>query len=247
MIEHKVLDFLALQKRDLDCRLRRSFQVLAYLASSPGFQAGREELIEAVWPTEGERTIERNFHPTLSHLRRALEGGRKDRDLPAPLLFRGGVYRLNPEVAWEVDVIDFSRLAEEGRERAGRGELEAAVDAWQRAWKLYRGPFLQGYYEGWVTARRESFQRLYLELLRDLGDLYVRLEKLGEAMDAYRTVLVEDPLNERIHLAVMHLYAQQGRRDLVRRQYDKLCSILLEELGVPPMPQTTQGYHELME
>ena len=60
-------------ERDLDCRLRRSFQVLAYLASSPGLQAGREELIEAVWPTEGERTIERNFHPTLSHLRRALE------------------------------------------------------------------------------------------------------------------------------------------------------------------------------
>jgi DNA-binding SARP family transcriptional activator len=234
-------------ERDLDCRLRRSFQVLAYLASSPGLQAGREELIEAVWPTEGERTIERNFHPTLSHLRRALEGGRKGKDLPAPLLFRGGVYRLNPEVAWEVDVIDFGRLVEEGKERAGRGDVEGAADAWQRAWKLYRGPFLQGYYEGWVTARRESFQRLYLELLRDLGDLYVRLEKPGEAMDAYRTILVEDPLNERIHLAVMRLYAQQGRRDLVRRQYDKLCSVLLEELGVPPNSDTTQGYHQLME
>ena len=46
---------------------------------SPGLQAGREELIEAVWPTEGERTIERNFHPTLSHLRRALEGGAGER------------------------------------------------------------------------------------------------------------------------------------------------------------------------
>ena len=43
---------------DLDCRLRRSFQVLAYLAASPGFEAGREDLMEAVWPTEGERTIE---------------------------------------------------------------------------------------------------------------------------------------------------------------------------------------------
>ncbi len=234
-------------ERDLDCRLRRSFQVLAYLASSPGLQAGREELIEAVWPTEGERTIERNFHPTLSHLRRALEGGRKDRDLPSPLLFRGGVYRLNSEVTWEVDVIDFSRLVEEGKDQEGRGDLEGAVGSWQRAWKLYRGPFLQGYYEAWVTARRESFHRLYLELLRDLGDLYVRLGKPGEAMDAYRAVLVEDPLNEKVHLAVMRLYAQQGRRDLVRRQYDKLCGILLDELGVAPLPETTEGYHQLME
>src|SRR4051812_12363082 len=234
-------------ERDLDCRLRRSFQVLAYLASSPGLQAGREELIEAVWPIEGERTIERNFHPTLSHLRRALEGGRKGKDLPTPLLFRGGFYRLSPEVTWQVDVLDFSRLVEEGKEQESRGELEAAVDSRQRAWKLYRGPFLQGYYEGWVAARREFFQRLYLELLRDLGDLFVRLEKPGEALDAYRTVLVEDPLVERVHLAVMRLYAQQGRRDLVRRQYDKLCSILLEELGVPPAMETTQGYHQLME
>jgi len=233
-------------ERELDCRLRRSFQVLAFLASAPGLQAGREELIEAVWPTEGERTIERNFHPTLSHLRRALEGGRKGKNRPAPLLFRSGVYRLNPEVAWEIDALELGRLADEGRERLERGELDGAAEAWQRGWKLYRGPFLQGYYEGWVTARRETCQRLYLELLRDLGDLYVRLGRSEDAMDAYRTVLVEDPLQERIHLAVMRLYAAQGRRDLVRRQFDKLSSLLLDELGVAPMPHTTRDYHRLM-
>lgn len=234
------------EERDLDCRLRRSFQVLAYLASSPEMEAGREELIEAIWPTEGERTIDRNFHPTLSHLRRALESGRKLKDRPTPLLFRNGVYRLNPEVAWEVDVVELARLAEEGKARGDRGDLEGAAEAWQRAWKLYRGPFLQGYYEGWVTSRRETWQRTYLELLRDLGDLYVQLGRHGEAMDAYRTVLVEDQLQERIHLAVMKLYAQQGRRDLVRRQYDRLSNLLLEELGVSPMPQTTKEYHKLM-
>jgi DNA-binding SARP family transcriptional activator len=233
-------------ERELDCRLRRSFQVLAFLASSPNLQAGREELIEAVWPNEGERTIERNFHPTLSHLRRALEGGRKGRDQPAPLLFRNGVYRLNPDVTWEIDVIGFSRLADLGKQSAGRDEMETAADAWRQAWKLYRGPFLQGHYEAWVASRREEYQRLYLELLRELGDLYVRLERNEEAMDAYRTVLVEDPLQERIHLAVMRLYAAQGRRDLVRRQYDNLCRLLLEELGVAPMPQTTRDYHRLM-
>ncbi|HEV8580051.1 MAG TPA: BTAD domain-containing putative transcriptional regulator [Thermoanaerobaculia bacterium] len=233
-------------ERDLDCRLRRAFQVLAYLACAPNLQAGRAELIEAVWPTEGERTIERNFHPTMSHLRRALEGGHRAKDQPAPLLFRNGVYRLSPEVMWEIDVADFNRLVEEGRERAGRGDLEEAANDLRRAWRLYRGPFLQGYYEAWVASRREICQRLYLELLRELGDLCVRLGRAEEAMDAYRTILVEDPLQERIHLAVMRLYAEQGRRDLVRRQYDHLCRLLLEELGVPPMPETTRDYHRLM-
>ena len=233
-------------ERELDWRLRRSFQVLAFLASSPGLQAGREELVEAVWPTEGERTIERNFHPTLSHLRRALEGGSKEKDRPAPLLFRNGVYRLNPEVVWEIDALELVRLMEEGKELAGRGQLETAVECLQRAWKLYRGPFLQGHYEGWVTARREEYQRLYLELLRNLGELYLRLERNAEALDAYRAALLEDPLQERIHVAVMQLYAQQGRRDLVRRQYDNLCRVLLDELGVAPEPDTTREYHRLM-
>jgi DNA-binding SARP family transcriptional activator len=230
---------------DLDCRLKRSFQVLAFLASSPGMEAGREELMEAVWPTEGERTIDRNFHPTLSHLRRALEAGGGEQ--AAPLLFRKGVYRLNPDFVWEVDVLELDHCVEEGKAKLERGELAAAAESWERGWRLYRGPFLQGHYEAWVSERRDRYQRLYLELLRELGDLYLRLELPEQAMDAYRSVLLEDPLQERVHVALMRLYSSQGRRDLVRRQYDRLCTLLLDELGVEPLPQTTRDYHRLME
>ena len=226
-------------------KLRRSFQVLAFLASSPDLQAGREELEEAVWPSDGERTIDRNFHPTLSHLRRALERPRGG-SVPPPLLFRAGIYRLNPEIDWHIDFQDFNRLVVKGRELIARGEDGAAADSWQGAWKLYGGPFLQGYYQAWVTARREACQQAYVELLRDLGNLSVRLERSEDALDSYRAVLLEDPLQERTHLAVMRLYSAQGRRDLVRRQYERLCTQLLDELGVEPLPETVQEYHRLM-
>jgi DNA-binding SARP family transcriptional activator len=166
--------------------------------------------------------------------------------VPSPLLFRAGIYRLNPEIDWEIDLLDFRRRIEEGRAAVEKGDTEKAVDAWQRAWKLYRGPFLQGHYEAWVITRRETFHRAYLELLRELGDLYVQLGRLDDAMDAFRSVLVEDALQERIHIAVMRLYAAQGRRSLIRKQYDKLCTLLLEELGVEPLPETTQEYHRLI-
>jgi len=232
-------------EREVGWKLRRSFQVLAFLASSPDLEAGREDLEEAVWPSDGERTIDRNFHPTLSHLRRALE--REERgSVPPPLLYRGGIYRLNPEITWDIDLQEFNRRAAEGRELAARGEERAAADTWLRAWKLYRGPFLQGYYQAWVTARREECQQAYVELLRDLGDLSVRLDRAESALDAYRSVLLEDPLQERTHMAVMRLYAGQGRRDLVRRQYERLCTLLLDELGVEPLPETVQEYHRLM-
>jgi DNA-binding SARP family transcriptional activator len=232
-------------EREVGWKLRRSFQVLAFLASSPDLQAGREELEEAVWPSDGERTIDRNFHPTLSHLRRALERQRGG-SVPPPLLFRAGIYRLNPEIDWHIDLQDFNRLVEKGRELIGQGENGAAAESWQSAWKLYRGQFLQGYYQAWVTVRREACQQAYVELLRDLGDLSMRLERSEDALDSYRAVLLEDPLQERTHLAVMRLYAAQGRRDLVRRQYERLCTLLLDELGVEPLPETVQEYHRLM-
>lgn len=232
-------------EREVGWKLRRSFQVLAFLASSPDLQAGREELEEAVWPSDGERTIDRNFHPTLSHLRRALERERGG-SVPQPLLFRAGIYRLNPEIDWHIDVQDFNRLVVQGRELIARGEDSAAADSWQGAWKLYRGPFLQGYFQAWVTARREACQQAYVELLRALGDLSMRLERSEDALDSYRAVLLEDPLQERTHLAVMRLYSAQGRRDLVRRQYERLCTLLLDELGVEPLPETVQEYHRLM-
>jgi DNA-binding SARP family transcriptional activator len=232
-------------EREVGWKLRRSFQVLAFLASSPDLQAGREDLEEAVWPTDGERTIDRNFHPTLSHLRRSLEHERKG-SIPPPLLFRGGIYRLNPEIDWNIDLQQFNRRLAEGRELADRGEEDAAADTWLSAWKLYRGPFLQGHYEAWAIARREEYQGLYVKLLRELGGVLVRIERAESALDAYRTVLLEDPLQEPTHVAVMRLYAGQGRRDLVRRQYDRLCTLLLDELGIEPLPETVQEYHRLM-
>jgi DNA-binding SARP family transcriptional activator len=44
----------------------------------------------------------------------------------------------------------------------------------------------------------------------------------------------------------MRLFARQGRGDLVRRQYDQLCRVLLEDLGQAPMAETAKEYHELM-
>jgi LuxR family transcriptional regulator, maltose regulon positive regulatory protein len=166
--------------------------------------------------------------------------------MPPPLLFRGGAYRLNPEIEWEIDLQDFNRQLAEGRELAASGEEHAAAESWRRAWKRYSGPFMHGHYEAWVMTRREEYQQIYVDLLRELGDLAMRLEQSESALDAYRAVLLEDPLQERTHLAVMRLYAGMGRRDLVRRQYERLCTLLLDELGVEPLPETVQDYHRLM-
>jgi DNA-binding SARP family transcriptional activator len=223
--------------------LRRALEVFAYLATSPGFEASRAELAEAVWGDADEEVVERNFHPTISHLRRSL---REAGGALSPVVRRGELYRLNPRLVWNVDAVEMARGVDEGRRRLGEGQPEQAAELWSASWRLYGGPLLAGWEEPWVAERREELHRRYLEMLQGLGEIRERLGRLAEAVDAYRAALAADPLQERTHQALMRLYARLGRRDHVRHQYEKLAAILAEELNVEPMDESTALYHRLM-
>lgn len=227
--------------------LRRAFKALAYLATTSGMAAGRDDLEAAVWHEADEGAIRRNFHPTLSHLRRTLRGGgRAAGAAAAPLEFRQGVYRLNPAYAWQVDALDFEARCGDARRAFRRDEPERAVECWEEAWKLYGGPFLSTEHDPWITDRRDRCQRLHVELLSGLGDLYAGAGRLPEAVDALRAALIEDPLQERVALALMQVHGRQGRRDLVRHQYERLSAVLRRDLGVEPLTEITDEYHRLM-
>lgn len=227
--------------------LKRGLRMLAYLATSAERSALREELIEALWPEDDREVIERNFHPTLSHLRRDLRGGAAAGTSRAELLvFHDGLYSLDPMVEWWIDADELVRLVEAGEAQAADGRDAEAVERWEAAWRLYRGPLLDGVYDRWAARRRERIQRRHLALLRNLGATYERLGRADQALDAYRALLVDDPLEEKIHVALMRLYATRGRRDLVRRQYERLSLLLRTELGIEPMPETAEEYHRLM-
>lgn len=237
------------ESREIEWPLRRALKALALLAVSPGLEVPRDDLIEALWPEADEARIERNFHPTLSHLRRSLAApwrAVRGEEAPNPILYADRAYRLNPKIHWEVDTRELARALETGRRLAQAGQREAAVERLELGRGLYRGPFLEGAYDAWVMSHRERCQQLYLDLLRELGNLLSEMEQLTEAVDAYRQVLIEDPLQERVHVSLMRLYARQGRRDLVRRQYDRLTDLLAEELGVEPLAQATEEYVRLM-
>lgn len=225
-------------------RLRRALRLLAFLATSPERRAPREELLEALWPDGDPVAIRRNFHPTLSALRRDLgvpSGG------PQPIEVRSGVYGLSPAFVWRLDTEAFDHAVQQGREASNDGRFEDAVTAWEHGWKLYRGPLLEGLEDqAWLETRREALARRYLELLRALGEADERLGRTEPALDALRTLLLREPLQEDVHLAIMRLYASQGRRDLVRRQFDRMERLLHDELGVEPRLESSLEYRRLL-
>ncbi len=232
------------QRAEVGFRLRRSLLALAFLALAPSRRAARETLAEALWPESSRESLRRNFHPVISLARQSLrEASGAECDF---VVQSGGVYALDDRVEWRVDVAMREGRIQHGDAAAAAGDRAAAIADWTAAWRLYRGGLLQGADAPWAEDLRERLRDAHLGLLRRLAEALAAEDRGAEAMDVFRAVLVEDPLQESAHLALMEVYARQGRRDLVRRQYERLCALLRAELGAEPLLRTTLEYHTLM-
>ncbi|MEO8503689.1 MAG: BTAD domain-containing putative transcriptional regulator [Acidobacteriota bacterium] len=224
-------------------RLRRARRLLAFLALAPERRATRDEIVQALWPESDSLRVRRSLHPTLHALRSAL--GEPRPGLHALLSLPGG-YGLHPGLSWTIDALEFDRLALAGRVAQERGDEPAADALWTRALALYRGPFLAGDRDLWIEEQRESFRQRRVVILGALGALREGRGDAEGALDLYRLSLAEDGLQEELHMALLRVYAKQGRRDLVRRHFDRFSRMLAEELGVEPSLSTTLEYHRLM-
>lgn len=118
--------------------------------------------------------------------------------------------------------------------------------------ELYRGDFLAGF------ALRDSpqfddWQSFQAELLRgELADALDRLARGHSARSEFdsairyaRRRLALDSLHEPAHRRLMQLYAWASDRAAAVRQYRECVRILEEELGVPPLEETTQLYRAI--
>lgn len=224
--------------------LKRALRLLAFLASSPGMAAAREDLMEVAWPEADRVTIGRNFHPTVSHLRRTLAPEGHPRG--ALVRVRQGVYSLEPSLHWEIDTVAFEAAVARGLEARQAGRLKAAAGEWTTAWELYGGSFCHGHDDPWILERRDRLERMYHEVLKDLSEVQIELGNSTEAEDALRTLVLQDPLEEGLYVRLMEVYARRGRHDLMHRQYERMRAVLRDELGVDPSRASAEAYNRLL-
>ena len=228
------------REQPIEWRLHRSLLAVARLALAPDHRLPRDELVESLWPLSSADHIKRNFHPTLSVARRALAGDGQG-TWGGGIVQRHGIYALDPSMSWQIDVEVFEGYLEQSELQ----DLPGALSGLESAWRLYRGPLLDGFDAEWIDEPRRVYYGHYLDMLRRLGDVASELGRETLALDAYRRLLLDEPFEERIHVELMEIYGRRGRRDLVRRQFVHLQE-LLKDLHAEPADQTVERYHQLM-
>jgi predicted ATPase/DNA-binding SARP family transcriptional activator len=219
-------------------RLRKAKSLVKLLALAPERRVHRERATELLWPERAPEAAANNFHQALYVARRALEAAGAEASAVLPL--RDDVLALCPDGRVEVDVDVFEAAVARAREAGEPSDYRAAL-------ALYGGELLpEDRYEAWAGSRRDAVREAHLGLLLELSARLAEGGDTAAAIEALEQAVVDDPLHEAAHRALMRMFAADGRRQQALGQYHLLRGALRHELEAEPDPQTARLYRALL-
>ena len=208
--------------------------LLAYLLLHRGAPQPRQYVSFLFWPDSTESQARTNLRKLLHDLRRAL---------PDPDTF---LRADDQTLSWQddapltLDVAAFEAALVEAKEAAQPGTALA------RAVELYVGDLLPSFYADWIVPERERLRERYSGALEQLTQLLEEQGDLSRATEYASLLLRHDPLHEPGYRRLMRLHAAQGDRAGALQVYQRCVTVLEEELGVEPLPETQAVYEAVL-
>jgi len=94
--------------------------------------------------------------------------------------------------------------------------------------------------------RRREIQGAYEGLVEDLAEAFLSAGRPGPAIERAARLVDLDEETEKWHRLLMRAYTAAGERPRALRQYHALRTVLREQLGVEPGPETRDLYRSLL-
>lgn len=218
---------------------RQGRLLFAYLVTHRLRASSHDELIDAVWPEEPPRAVDSALYALVSKLRRAVGVDRIEG--------RGELRIILADDAW-VDV-------EAAPAAIHRAEGAAAREDWPGTWVAARiaqhiavRPFVAGDDAPWIDERRRDLEGLYLHALELAAQASLRIGggELDTAERSARTLVREAPFRESGYRYLMEALAARGNAAEALHVYEELRTLLREELGAGPSPETQRLHRALL-
>ena len=202
-----------------------------------------DRLLEYLWPDLSPRRALNNLWVTVSHVRRTLEPELAPRSPSAYIDTVHDGYTFNQASDYWLDVDTFSAQL---RAAQTIPDLQRRIEALEAARALYQGLYLdEDPYEEWALHTRASLHGEYLSLLADLADGYGRQGHYQHAIAICREILVHERSREIVYRQLMLYHYCAGDQSQALKVFEDCRRALDEELGVAPMPETTELYHKI--
>lgn len=218
---------------------RKSRLLLAYLAMDAKRLVPKEALIELFWPESPLERGSNNLSIAIYHIRAWLKELRPTGD--HGICVRQGLYGLDPDAPFWVDVGEFRARLSRGRSSLQRGDREAARRDLAAAIELYRGDLLESDpYEEWTVEPRRTLGEAYRWAVARLAADAAEGSDWPAVEDYAKKIEQRDACDEEAHRWLIRAYWQTGRRSQALLQYRTCSERLRKELGVSPSAETEE-------
>ncbi|MFL6141120.1 MAG: BTAD domain-containing putative transcriptional regulator [Labedaea sp.] len=230
-------------------------QVLSLLAIQANSVTRVDQLVEELWEEHPPSSAMTTVQTYIYQLRKLLrltdtvpDSGLDDEQNDGSPVLRShpGGYILQVRALTDLDSNLFEQLAERGRQELLSGQVDVAADTFRVALGLWRGGVLEGVTTGpllYAYATRLEERRRTVLGLRLESDL--RLGRHQEITGELTSLVSSEPTREDFSAKLMIALYRSGRRADALQVYQRIRSVLVEELGLDPAAEL-QRLHQLM-
>jgi DNA-binding SARP family transcriptional activator len=224
---------------------QKSKALFQILLIEPGRIVPTDQILEYLWPELPPRKAQNNLWVTVSQLRRVLQP-----DLP-PRVHSIYIHKQNEGYCFNSESdywLDGDAFAKHLAVAQSTNELRLRIKSWEEARILYKGEFLEDEpYAEWAQIPRTQWQLRYEQLLINLAQANAQNGRYQQAMTLCREILTLDNTNENVYRILMHCLTALGERTTALQVYNEAVQELQVEIGVDPMPETTELARQIQE
>lgn len=218
--------------------------VFAYLATRRPDPVSRSALADALWAGRPPPSWDKGLSSIISKLRSLLE--RAGLDGGAALRASGGCYELHlPPDAW-IDHEVAADAIHEAEAALRAGDPARAYGPSAVAHHIARRPFLPGEEGEWIEHRRDKLASILIRALECRAEVYLWNGEYPLALEAARDVVGLEPFRELGYRLLMRAHAGAGNGAEALRVYERCRTLIADELGVSPSPETRAVHSEVL-
>ncbi len=223
---------------------RQGRVVFAYLLVAHGRPIPTHELAEAIWGDEPPATWEKGLSVLVSKLRALLNECGVDGTTALTSAY--GCYQLTLPAGTWIDVAAADDAANAAERALAAGDLDGAQTSGSTAESLARRTFLPGEDGRWVEEQRARLREILVRALDSLAEANRLADDPSAAVRAGDELIALEPFRERGYRLLMQAQSAAGNDAEALRTYERCRTLLAEELGAYPSPETEAVYLDIL-
>lgn len=216
----------------LKWRTANTEQLFLYLVQHESREVNKNFLIELLWPDLEPEKAYKQLYTSIYNIRKTLGLYRDHIHIKS---ISDGYMLIFEDV--DIDVKQFETFVDEASPLS-----EKTVADYERTLAIFTGDYLETYDYIWAEGVRHRLRLKWIHTALQVVRWYYEKSEFPPALALSQEVLMRYPLEEEAHFFAMKIYDAMEDFSDVRRQYEKLQELLLEELQVAPKPTITAWY-----